>query len=237
MVCGPHHGIKLRSGIGVSNNETQLFSVVGTEIDREQTVDFAAKESLDSLFDGSEATGFKAEYRILLTGLRICQDIGQRSFERLRTRIEIAEGKKVRLVAHADGAVILIPLQLVGSQKAGKSAGFVVLCSHLLVEVPVVLHDAVHGCIQFLLEIRALLINSKIGIRKPHLPHGQYIRRVSIRVQGYKGVDLAAFQHSQQLRGLFRQLDDDGMYIVICRPFDKLLFLNAVFIDADPLSA
>ena len=27
------------------------------------------------------------------------------------------------------------------------------------------------------------------------------------------------------------------MYIVICRPFDKLLFLDAVFIDTDPLSA
>ena len=130
----------------------------------------------------------------------------------------------------------LIPFQLFSGQKAGEPAGFIVLSGHLLVEIPVIFHDAVHGRIQFLLEIRAVFVDAKIGFRKPHLAYRQHIRRISIGVQRHQSIDLAALQHGQQFRGLFCQLYNFRMDAVFLRPFYKLFFLNVVFADADPLS-
>ena len=132
--------------------------------------------------------------------------------------------------------MLLVPGQLILRQEAGEPAGLVVLCGHLFVEIPVVLHDAVHGSVQLAFEIRAVPVHAEEGFRKANLADGQHVRGVSVGIQRHKRVDFAALQHGKQLRCLARQLRDLGVNVIILRPLNKKLFLNAVFVDADKLS-
>ena len=128
------------------------------------------------------------------------------------------------------------PGLFVGGQEAADGAGLVEFLRQLLVEVAVLLEDAIHGHVQLLLQVRTVFVDAEIGIRRAHLAHGHHVRLAAVGIQRHQHVDLAPGQHLQQLRRLFRQLDDLGMDVVAPGPVDEHLLLDAVLVHAHPLA-
>ena len=221
---------------GIGNDNPSLFAVIGTDPQGEHAVDLIGGQRLQGIVHGREGPCLKMEAGVLFTGLGKLQVVRQRAGKHARFRVPGAEGHEIVPITHADRAVLRDPADLFRREEAVDRTGAVELLGHLLVEVAVVLENAVHRDIQVFLQVRAVFADAEVGLCKAHLAYRDDVRRVAVGVQRDKHVQLAFFQHVEHLRRLDGQLDHVSMDIMLFGPVQKELLLNAVLVDAAALA-
>ena len=236
MVRGADSREHLRADERVRDDDAPLLAVVGAEAQGEHAVDLPAGQSPQGGLGGGVAVRGEAELGVLFTGLREAQEVQQGAGQRPGLRVRVAEGQEIVPVADPDRAVLGDPGLFLGAEKAVDGAALVELFRQLLVEIAVVLEDAVHGNVQILLEIGAVFVDAEVGVGEADLAHRHHIGGVAVGVQGHERVELAVCEHFQQHRRFLRGFHDLRGDVVAVRPGDEELLLNAVLVDADPLA-
>ena len=235
-VRGPCRGEHFGGDKGVCDDDAALLPVVGGEVHGEDAVELPGGESVQRPLRGGVGARFKADLRVFLRGLGKLEIIGKRALQRAALIPPVAVGEKIVPVAHADGPVPGEPVLLLQREEAVDGPGPVELLGELLVVVAVILEDAVHRHVELALEIGAVFIDAEVGVRGPHLAHGDHVGGIAVGVERDQHVELPGREHLQKLRGLGRELNDLGVHVVLCRPVDEELLLNAVLVHAETLA-
>ena len=236
VIIRTDYGEHFRTDKRIGNDDAPLLAVIGAESYGEHTVDFAFGQRLQGGFRCSIRPGFKGGFRILFCFLRKRDIIRQGAHKFFTVLVLLTEGEKMIPIPYTDRTVLRQPFPFFHRKELVYGTGPVKLLGHLLVKIPVLFKNAVHGSVQIAFQIGTVLVNAKERFRKADLDYRHHIGRVAIGVQGHQHIDFTVFKHLQQLGGFGRQFYDDRVHIMFFDPLLKKLLLNTVLVNAHTFS-
>ena len=164
------------------------------------------------------------QLRILHPAHGFADVVGQQSLDMAVEGILGTEWQHVVGIADADRAMSIEPLALIAGQEPPHARIAHVFLVQVAVIVKVLAEDKVHGLIKLLLDIRAVLIDAKVVIRRTDARHRIGIIHIKIiRCTGDKTIDFAIFQQTVGFFPRRRQLKDIHRQAMLCHPIPKNL--------------
>ena len=236
VIIRTDYGEHFRTDKRIGNDDAPLLAVIGAESYGEHTVDFAFGQRLQGGFRCSIRPGFKGGFRILFCFLRKRDIIRQGAHKFFTVLVLLAEGEKMIPIPYTDRTVLRQPFPFFHRKELVHGTGPVKLLGHLLVKIPVLFKNAVHGSVQIAFQIGTVLVNAKERFRKADFHHRHHIGRVAIGVQGHQHVDFTVFKHLQEFWSFCRQFYDIRVHIMFFDPLLKKLLLDTVLVNAHTFS-
>ena len=234
-------GLRIDKGVDAGAHQRRRHDhahglpVIAAEICREHAVHLAPLQGLQGLLRGGVGHRLKIDTGVHQTAGPVIQEVLQGAGELPRGLVRGAEGQKVVLVSHPDRPVLRQIVRLLLAQERVGPRGHDVPFKHLLIVVPVLLLDAVHGVIQLIQQVRPVLVHREVKIGGADPAHRHRPVRVPEGVQGHISVQRSGIQHSQGFVLGARQLHELRLNAVLLLPFQEIVHLDAAFVHADPL--